>query len=101
MSRSRGVNILFKVASILIAAGSPTASFAGTTTLHCATGNDICYIAAFLKGTQQVRNLTLRGGETYDYSGVQAGDQFCIDTRAPNDPNTCSRTTLGPNDVKP
>lgn len=101
MSRRRGVKVLFRVTPILVAVWALTPSFAGTTTLHCAAGNDLCYIAAFLKGTQQVRNLSLRGGESYDYSGVQIGDQFCIDTRAPNNPNTCPRITLGPNDVKP
>jgi hypothetical protein len=77
----------------------PAFSHAGTTTLRCAKDNAVCYITAFPKDTKQVRNLTLKGGDVYEYSGVKAGDQFCIDTRVPNNPDTCSRITLSESDV--
>jgi hypothetical protein len=89
-----------KILAILLLA-VPTFVNAGTTTLRCAKENAVCYVAAFLKDTKQVRNLTLKGGEIYEYSGVKAGDQFCIDTRAPNNPDTCPRITLSESDVKP
>jgi hypothetical protein len=85
---------------ITLVLGMPALCYAGTTTLRCAQDNDVCYITAFLKDTKQVRNFTLKGGDVYEYSGVKAGDQFCIDTRAPNNPDTCSRITLSESDVK-
>lgn len=80
--------------------GMPALCCAGTTTLRCAQDNAVCYVTAFLKDTKQVRNFTLKGGDVYGYSGVKAGDQFCIDIRAPNNPDTCSRITLSESDVK-
>lgn len=75
---------MIKLLTTLILA-VPGLVHAGTTTLRCGKENAVCYIAAFLKDTKQVRNFTLKGGDVYEYSGVKAGDQFCIDTRAPKE----------------
>ena len=71
----------------------PLFAVAGSIQVKCGgSKEDTCYYTFFI--ATGLHSFTLRGGQVYEYAGVQVGDQFCQSMKGPNNPKTCRRGTI-------